>query len=66
MVLEHQGRPLLPGYRRGLVLIMAFFLAAGVVSAALLTWRTARPAAAAGQAPGDREPAGQVATGGGS
>jgi EmrB/QacA subfamily drug resistance transporter len=54
------------GYRRGLVLIVAFFMAAGVVSAALLTRRTDRPAAAAGPAPGDREPAGQVATGGGS
>ena len=53
-------------YRHGLVLIMAFFMAAAVVSAALLTWRTARPAAAAVTAPGDREPAGQVATGGGS
>jgi EmrB/QacA subfamily drug resistance transporter len=56
----------IPGYRRGLVLIVAFFVAAGLVSASLLARRAARPAVAAATPPGDREPAGQVATGGGS
>jgi EmrB/QacA subfamily drug resistance transporter len=47
-------------YRHGLVLIVAFFAAAGVVSAALLTRRTARPAASAPAPRGRREPAGQA------
>jgi hypothetical protein len=63
------------GYRHGLILIVAFFAAAGVIAAALLTRRPSVPAAPAAAAPaaaapvaaapaaepaGDRERAGQA------
>jgi EmrB/QacA subfamily drug resistance transporter len=51
-------------YRHGLMLIVAFFAAAGVTAAAFLTRRPSVPAAPAES--GNREPATQVVTGGGS
>ena len=55
-------------YRHGLMLIVAFFAAAGVTAAAFLARRPSVPAAPA-LAPaesGNREPATQAVTGGGS
>jgi EmrB/QacA subfamily drug resistance transporter len=53
-------------YRHGLMLIVAFFAAAGVTAAAFLTRRPSVPAAPAPAESGNREPAAQVVTGGGS
>ena len=53
-------------YRNGLILIVAFFAAAGVTAAALLTGPPSRPAVPDAVSSGSREPAGQVVTGSGS
>ena len=53
-------------YRHGLILIVAFFAAAGVTAAAFLTRRPSVPAAPAPAESGGRKPAAQIVTGGGS
>jgi FtsH-binding integral membrane protein len=66
-ILTHVSRAdPIASYRHGLILIVAFFAAAGVIAAALLTRRPSVSAAPAPAALGSREPATQVVTGGGS
>jgi hypothetical protein len=49
----------IPGYRHGLVLIAAFFAAAGLTAAALLTRRPGQPSPQPAAPPVSRAPAGR-------